>query len=84
MTGLDSLALGLSNLFKDKSKADYKRELKNAYAEKNRYYLVKRNVSYSELQTLKKFPVFRHGRNKGGLMIDQRNVRELSFQRLNN
>ncbi len=82
MTGLDSLALGLSNLFKDKSKADYRRELKNAYAEKNRYYLVKRNVSYSELQTLKKFPVFRHGRNKGGLMIDQRNVRELSFQKL--
>ncbi len=81
-SGLDSLALKLSELFKDKSQADYKRELKSAYAERDRYFLVKRNVSYSQLQELKKFPVFRLGRNKGGLMIDQRNVRELSFQKL--
>ena len=80
--GLDSLAMNLSLLFKDKSKADYKREMKTAYADSDRYYLVKRNVSYSQLQSLKKFPVFRLGRNKGGVMIDQRNVRELSFQKL--
>lgn len=80
--GLDSLAMNLSLLFKDKSKADYKREIKTAYADSDRYYLIKRGVSYSQLQSLKKFPVFRLGRNKGGVMIDQRNVRELSFQKL--
>ncbi|TAH44254.1 MAG: PASTA domain-containing protein [Bacteroidetes bacterium] len=80
--GLDSLAYRLSALFKDKTKADYKRELKTAYAERDRYFLIKRGISYSELQTLKSFPIFRLGRNKGGIMIDQRNVRELSFQKL--
>jgi cell division protein FtsI (penicillin-binding protein 3) len=80
--GLDSLSWHLSALFKDKSKDDYKRELKRAYADKDRYYLIKRNVSYTQLQSLKKFPIFRLGRNKGGVMIDQRNVRELSFQKL--
>ncbi len=80
--GLDSLSSQLSLLFKDKAASDYKRELKNAYAEKERYYLVKRNVNYIQLQALKNFPVFRLGQNKGGLMIEQRNVRELSFQKL--
>jgi len=80
--GLDSLAWNLSVLFKDKSKADYKRELKNAYADRDRYFLIKRNVNYVQLQQLKTFPIFRLGRNKGGLMIEQRNVRELSFQKL--
>jgi len=81
-SGLDSLAWNLSVLFKDKSKSDYKRELKNAYADRDRYFLVKRNVNYVQLQQLKTFPVFKLGRNKGGLMIEQRNVRELSFQKL--
>lgn len=80
--GLDSLAYKLSSLFMDRSKAEYKRLLKRAYADGDRYFLVKRNVSYAQLQQLKQFPVFRLGRNKGGLLIDQRNVRELSFRKL--
>ncbi len=80
--GLDSLAYKLSMLFQDRSKAEYKRLLKRAYADSDRYFLVKRNVSYAQLQQLKQFPIFRLGRNKGGLLIDQRNVRELSFRKL--
>jgi cell division protein FtsI (penicillin-binding protein 3) len=80
--GLDSLAYNLAALFMDRSKAEYKRLLKRAYADGDRYFLVKRNVSYAQLQQLKQFPVFRLGRNKGGMLIDQRNVRELSFRKL--
>ncbi|REJ85013.1 MAG: PASTA domain-containing protein [Bacteroidetes bacterium] len=79
---LDSLAISLSSLFKDKSWQQYRQELKEAHAEKQRYYLVKRNVNYAELQKIKQFPLFRAGRNKGGLLVEQRNVRELPYKKL--
>lgn len=80
--GIDSLAQALSSLFKDKSWQDYHHEIKEARVEKNRYYLIQRNVSYTELQQLKKFPILRMGRNKGGLIIDEKNMRQLSFGQL--
>lgn len=80
--GIDSLAQALSTLFKDKSWQDYHHEIKEARSEKNRYYLIQRNVSYTELQQLKKFPILRMGRNKGGLIIDEKNMRQLSFGQL--
>lgn len=68
-TGVDSLALCLSNFFKDESVASYKKRLKIAKNPRNRYYLLnKRKVSYNELQEIKKFPIFRLGKNKGGLI----------------
>ncbi|MBK7964841.1 MAG: hypothetical protein IPK10_05855 [Bacteroidetes bacterium] len=45
---VDSLALCLSQLFKGKSKNEYKRQLKEARRNGNRYLLLKRNVSYTE------------------------------------
>lgn len=80
--GIDSLAQALSTLFKDKTWQDYHHEIKEARSEKNRYYLIQRNVSYTELQQLKKFPILRMGRNKGGLIIDEKNMRQLSFGQL--
>jgi cell division protein FtsI (penicillin-binding protein 3) len=80
--GVDSLALGLAGLFNDRPKAEYKQGLKEARRDGARYYLVHRNVSYVDLQKMKKFPLFRMGRNKGGLMTEQRNERELPFKQL--
>jgi cell division protein FtsI (penicillin-binding protein 3) len=80
--GVDSLALCLANLFKDKSKAEYKQALREARRNGQRYFLVQRNVHYAELQKLKQFPLFRMGKYKGGLLIEQRNVRELPFKQL--
>lgn len=80
--GVDSLAQALAALFKDKSWQDYHHEIKEARAERNRYYLLQRNVSFSELQQLKKFPILRMGRNKGGLIVDEKNMRQLSFGHL--
>jgi cell division protein FtsI (penicillin-binding protein 3) len=77
----DSLALLLSELFHDKGPRDYLKILIKARKEKDRYVLLKRNVSYKDLQTLKTFPIFRKGR-RGGLVTLQTNRRERPFQML--
>lgn len=77
---LDSLAYRLSDIFHDRTKQEYKNDLKAARAERDRYYLIQRNVHFSELQKLKQFPLFRLGRYKGGMLVERRNVRELPFK----
>ena len=77
----DSLAYMLSGLFNDKSESDYLKILNRARKDKDRYVLLKRNVSYKDLQTLKTFPIFRKGK-RGGLVTLQTNRRERPFQML--
>ncbi len=79
---VDSLAFQLSKLFRDRSKHEYKKILTKARQKKNYYLLVKRNVSYKQLLTLKTFPILRLGRNKGGLIIIKSNKRELPYNQL--
>ena len=79
---VDSLALMLSRLFKDRSKAAYQKELIDARNDGKRYHLIKNNVRYPELQQLKTFPIFRNGQYKGGLIIHQQNKRERPFKLL--
>jgi len=79
---IDSLALCLSNLFKDKYWKEYKRELIQARKDDERFFLIHRNVSFSQLKELKKFPIFRLGKNEGGLIALQKNRRERPFKEL--
>jgi cell division protein FtsI (penicillin-binding protein 3) len=73
---VDSLAICLSRFFRDKSAGTYKSELKRAYSQQKHFFLItSRKVSYEELQTVKKFPILRRGRNKGGLMAEQEDKR---------
>ena len=48
----------------------------------DRYYLVKRNVSYSDLQKVKQFPIYRLGRYRGGVQYVQVNRRETPYLQL--
>ncbi len=77
----DSMAICLHNLFKDRSSNDYLKVLNRARKTKDRYVLLKRNVSYKDLQILKTFPILRKG-SKGGLVTLQTNKRERPFQML--
>jgi len=73
---VDSLAICLSRFLRDKSHGTYKAELKRAYAQQKHYYLItSHKVSYAELQEIKKFPILRRGRNKGGLIPEQEDQR---------
>ncbi len=77
----DSLSFLLSKLFHDKSPREYLKIINSARKAKDRYVLLKRNVAYKDLQTLKTFPIFRKGK-KGGLVTLQTNRRERPFQML--
>lgn len=80
--GIDSLSYHLSRLFHDKSKAAWKRELTQARKQGKRYYLIRRQVSYQQLQEMKSFPIFRLGRYRGGFIAIQSNRRVLPHQML--
>jgi len=69
------LADSLSLLLK-KPSGFYLNELRKARANKNRYYLIARDLSYTEFIKLKGFPLFNLGAYKGGIIIEQETIRE--------
>ena len=77
---IDVLSKSLSKLFKDKSPGQYKSGILKARKKGNRYYLIKRNVSYSQLKKLRKFPIFRRGKYEGGLIVISKTRRERPFK----
>ena len=79
---VDSLALCFSKLFPTKSKRYYKNLLVKARKRKRRYQLLKRKVTYDELQKIRTFPILRRGKNRGGLILVQRNYRQKPFGEL--
>ncbi len=72
---VDSLSLCLANLFQDKTPEDYKNQLELAYKNTERYYLLKRKISFDDLKELRSFPLVRLGRNKSGFIYDIRDKR---------
>ncbi|MDR0667108.1 MAG: PASTA domain-containing protein [Prevotellaceae bacterium] len=82
-TNIDGLAAALSRFFKDKTVGDYKADLIQARKVGKRYKLVNpRWVSYTELQTVKQFPIFELGQYKGGLIVEQKSKRTTPYNRL--
>ena len=73
------LAEKLSDMFPDKSKKEFKKVLRKARETKDRYVVLHRNVSYRDLQKMKKFPLLKKGK-RGGLVYIQTNRRELPFK----
>ncbi len=69
------LCMALSKEFK-KPVSYYDKLLRTARANKNRYLLICRNLGYSRYMRVKKFPLFKFGANRGGLIVEQRTVRE--------
>jgi cell division protein FtsI (penicillin-binding protein 3) len=59
-----------------KSASQWAQELRTARVNKHRYLLITRNLGYSEYMRVKQFPMFRLGTYKGGMIVEQRTVRE--------
>ncbi|MCF8296384.1 MAG: transpeptidase family protein [Saprospiraceae bacterium] len=79
---IDSLSIYLANMFGDRHWRTYKSNLKSARRNGNRYHLVKRNVQYEQLKKLRKFPIYRRGNNRGGLIAIIKDRREMPFKLL--
>jgi cell division protein FtsI (penicillin-binding protein 3) len=79
---LDSLSYCLADLFKDRSKGEYKKILSNGYKNHDRYFLLKRKVSFEEYQEMKKFPLVRLGKNTSGFIAETKSIRLNPYQLL--
>lgn len=67
----DSLSVMLG-----KPASTYEVQMRKARAEGNRYMLVVRRLNYLDYMRLKSFPLFRMGPNRGGIVVEQKTVRQ--------
>lgn len=81
---IDSLSYNLASLFPDQTTKEYKNEMQRAFKKKERYYLLKKNISFREYQLMRNFPLIRSGRNKSGFIFEDREKRLTPFGLLAN
>jgi cell division protein FtsI (penicillin-binding protein 3) len=72
---LDSFAIALSHFFNDKTVSEYKKDLKEGYKGKSRYYLLKKGISFEQYKIFREFPLVRLGRNKSGVIAEVKTKR---------
>ena len=72
---IKSLSNALAKLT-GKTSSYYQQILRKAKANKNRYTLLARNLDYSDYIAVKDFPLLNKGPYKGGLIVEQKTVRE--------
>ncbi|WP_179344078.1 penicillin-binding protein [Winogradskyella ursingii] len=62
--------------YRGKPKSYYVNVIRKARKNKNRYFLLARNISYSDYVRLRNFPLLNLGAIKGGLIVEQNTRRE--------
>jgi cell division protein FtsI (penicillin-binding protein 3) len=77
LEGLDSLSDLLHNEIPEKytSSNSFKKIFLQSRADKNRYIPIQKQVSYTTVRKFRKFPVFKAGRYKGGLIVTKKETR---------
>ncbi|MES1216123.1 MAG: penicillin-binding protein [Bacteroidota bacterium] len=81
---VDSFSLALANYFGDKTKVQYKKELQAAFKNDERYYLLKKKLSFDDYKIFREFPLVRQGRNKSGVIVEVNSKRLSPFGLLAN
>ncbi len=72
---LQGLSEGLSQML-GKPVSYYQNLLRKARADKNRYLFIAKNLGYSDYKKIKSLPLFNKGAYRGGIIVEQRTVRE--------
>lgn len=72
---IDSLSISLSQLFSDATAQAYKKQLQLAYKNEDRYFSLKKKISFEQYKQLRNFVLVKEGRNKSGFIIDVRDNR---------
>ncbi len=81
---VDSFAFALANQFQDKTAAEYKKDLQQAFRKKDRYYPLKKKLSFEVYKIFREFPLVRQGRNRSGVIVEVNSKRETPFGLLAN
>jgi cell division protein FtsI (penicillin-binding protein 3) len=70
--GIDSLSMLLSRFYGDKSEDYYRRKIKNARHAGRKYIrLNSRQINYQHKKMMAQWPIFRSGKNKGGVIFEK-------------
>lgn len=81
---LDSFSMALADYFGDHSAIEYKQDLQLAYRNNDRYYLLRKKLSFEDYKAFRQFPLVRMGRNKSGVIVEVNSKRLTPFQLLAN
>jgi len=79
---IDSLAYYINKLYPEVKASDFKRKMQKAHRKGNRYFLIRRGVEHAELKKIKKMPIFRLGKYKGGLIVEKQDRRKRPYKML--
>ncbi|MBL7738197.1 MAG: transpeptidase family protein [Chitinophagaceae bacterium] len=83
-TNVDSFSMAMADYFDDKAAAQYKKDLQQAYKSKNRYYPLKKKLSFEQYKIFRTFPLVKLGRNKSGVIVEVNSKRLSPFGLLAN
>lgn len=76
---IDSFARAMSAYFGDRSAADYSNLLKTAYQRGDRFYALKKKLSFEQYKAFRTFPLANLGRNKSGLIVEVHSKRLVPY-----
>lgn len=68
---VDSLAQKLASVLPEKDSAEWSEALRGARIKKDRYFLIKNLATYTQLEKIRNFPIFKLGRYKGGFIYHE-------------
>ncbi|GAB0155875.1 penicillin-binding protein [Chryseobacterium sp. Alg-005] len=67
----------LSKMF-GKPRAEFRKKFDEQRKKKNQYYSLARGLDFDQYDRIRKFPIFKRGKNKGGFIVDRNYKRELA------
>ena len=79
---VDSIAVGLSSIVKDKTPDEYRARMVKAYRERRNVRLSNERISYTQLKEIKQLPLICRGVYKSGFYAEDLNLRVKPFSSL--
>ena len=76
---VDSVCMLMAKKYPEKSAADYKRDFYKHYNKGDNFYLLKKDITLADLNELKAWPWFRLSKNRSGLIIENKEMRDHPF-----
>lgn len=74
---IGALTDSLSRMF-GKSKIEFRKRFDEQRKKKNQYYTLVKGLDFDQYDRIRKFPIFKKGKNKGGFIVDRNYKRELA------
>jgi len=74
---IGALTDSLSKMF-GKPRAEYRKRFDEQRRKKNQYYALVKGLDFDQYDRIRKFPIFKRGKNKGGFIVDRNYKRELA------